>query len=154
MEATLVNAFRASALTTFKEMFGLAAEPEAPRLLDANEDHGWDITGLVGLAGQCQGVLAIRLTHVLIGKLLEGTGVDVSDDGERRALEGGLVGELTNIIAGRATTAITGVDIEIAPPVVIRGPNHKIGWPAIAPVIQMGFKLPSGGFEVDLCMKL
>jgi CheY-specific phosphatase CheX len=60
---------------------------------------------------------------------------------------------MTNIIAGSAISAIHGLDIEIAPPVVIRGPNHKIGWPAIAPVVALEFTLPSGRFEIDLCIK-
>ncbi len=153
MDETLAKAFRASAITTFKDMFGLAAEPEPLRALAPDEDHGWDITGLIGLAGQAQGVMAVRLTTPLIRSLLAGTGVESSNDAERRELEGGLVGELTNIIAGHATSALSAINIEIAPPVVIRGANHRIGWPNIAPVEQLRFRLPDGGFEVDLCIK-
>ncbi len=64
---------------------------------------------------------------------------------------------MTNIIAGSAISAMPGLDMEIAPPVVVRGPNHKIGWPSIAPVVALTFVLPgrdSGGFEVDLCIRI
>ena len=71
----------------------------------------------------------------------------------RLRLEGGLVGEMTNIIAGSAISSIHDLDIQIAPPVIVRGPNHKIGWPSIAPVIAITFALPSGSFEVDLCIR-
>lgn len=154
MDERLVRAFGTSAEQTFNDMFGLKAKAEAPALLVESDDHGWDITGLVGLAGQGQGVVAVRITKELVGRLLQGTGVEVGGDAERKELEGGLVGELTNIIAGKATSALKGLDIEIAPPVVIRGPNHKIGWPAIAPVIRLRFSIPEGAFEVDLCMKI
>jgi chemotaxis protein CheX len=153
MDASIVAAFSHAAKNTFKDMFGLEAVESGSRELGASEDHGWDLSGLLGLAGQAQGVIAIRLTQALVAGLLAGSGVAAGGDEERSQLEGGLVGEMTNIIAGSAITAIRGLDIEIAPPVVIRGPNHKIGWPAIAPVIAIEFKLPSGKFEVDLCIK-
>jgi CheY-specific phosphatase CheX len=154
MEERLVRAFSTSAEQTFNDMFGLKARAEAPILLSEADDHGWDITGLVGLAGQGHGVVAVRLTTDFVGRLLAGTGVEAGGDGERRELEGGLVGELTNIIAGKATSLLEGLDIEIAPPVVIRGPKHRIGWPGIAPVIKLAFSLQGGAFEVDLCMKI
>jgi chemotaxis protein CheX len=154
MDETLVRAFRSSAVITFKDMFGLDAEAGVPSQLSADEDHGWDITGLVGLAGQAQGVVAVRLAASLLERLFVVSGVTAAGDKERKELESGLVGELTNIIAGHAASDLHGIDIEIAPPVVVRGPNHHIGWPGIAPVVKMPFSLSDGGFEVDLCMKL
>lgn len=153
MDAKLLGAFRASAESTFRDMFGIEAKAAAPRELDSQEDHGWDITGLVGLAGQAHGVVAFRLTRELAARLLAGSGVAAASDAERKELEGGLVAEVTNIVAGAATSALEGLDVEIAPPVVIRGPNHKIGWPAIAPVLALGFSIPEGSFELDLCMR-
>ena len=153
MDASIVAAFSRAARDTFKDMFSLEAVESGSRELSASEDHGWDLSGLLGLAGQAQGVIAIRLTQSLVAGLLAGSGVAAGGDEERSQLEGGLVGEMTNIIAGSAISAIHGIDIEIAPPVVIRGPNHKIGWPAIAPVIALTFKIPAGSFEVDLCIR-
>ncbi len=151
MESKLIDAFRASAEGTFRDMFGLSPRAKAPRVLDADEDHDWDISGLIGLAGQAQGVVAFRLTGELVGRLLVATGVAAAEDA--RALEGGLVAELTNIMAGAATSALAGLDIEIAPPVVIRGPQHRISWPSIGPVTALGFSVPGGEFEIDLCVR-
>jgi chemotaxis protein CheX len=153
MDERLTKAFSSAAVGAFKDMFGLAASAGPVVELVPGGTHGWDITGLVGLAGQGQGIVGIRLTRSLVAKLLVHSGV-VAAEGEMRELEGGLVGELTNIIAGQAISALAGLDIEIAPPVVIRGPNHSISWPNIAPVLQMPFKLPDGAFEIDLCMKV
>jgi chemotaxis protein CheX len=153
MDASIVAAFSKAAKDTFKDMFGLEALESGARELGSSEGHGWDLSGLIGLAGQAQGVVAIRLTQALVAGLLAGSGVAAGGDEERSQLEGGLVGEMTNIIAGSAISAISALNIEIAPPVVVRGPNHKIGWPAIAPVIAISFKLPSGSFEVDLCIR-
>jgi chemotaxis protein CheX len=153
MDASIVAAFSSAAKSTFKDMFALEAVETGSRELGPSEDHGWDLTGLLGLAGQAQGVIAIRLNQSLVAGLLAGSGVAAGGDEERSQLEAGLVGEMTNIVAGSAISAISGLDMEIAPPVVIRGPHHKIGWPAIAPVIAVSFKLPEGGFELDLCIK-
>lgn len=158
MDASIVAAFSHAAKSTFKDMFGLEATETGTREVQSSEDHGWDLTGLVGLAGQAHGVIAIRLTQSLVAGLLAGSGVAAGGDDERSQLEGGLVGEMTNIIAGSAISAIHGLDMEIAPPVVVRGPNHKIGWPSIAPVVALIFSLPgegaAGGFEVDLCIRI
>ena len=153
MDASIVAAFNQAAKNTFKDMFGLDAVEAGSRELGSSEEHGWDLSGLLGLAGQAQGVIAIRLTQSLIAGLLAGSGVAAGGDEERGQLEGGLVGEMTNIIAGSAISSIHGLEIEIAPPVVVRGPNHTIGWPAIAPVVALSYKLPSGSFELDLCIR-
>jgi chemotaxis protein CheX len=153
MDTNIVAAFTRAAKGTFKDMFALTAVDTGASELTGSEDHGWDITGLVGLAGQVQGVVAIRLTNGLLSSLLASTGV-APDAGETRQLESGLVGEMINIIAGQAISAIRDLNIDIAPPVIVRGPNHKIGWPNIASVFALSFKLPSGAFEIDLCIKL
>jgi chemotaxis protein CheX len=153
MDTSLIGAFGSSAQATFKEMFGLEAIAEAPRELRSEEEHSWDITGLIGLAGEAQGIVALRLTHGLAVGLLASTGVTASGEKEERELEGGLVGEMINIIAGHATSSMASLNMEIAPPVVVRGPNHRIGWPSIGPVIALDFKLPGGSFEIDLCVK-
>jgi chemotaxis protein CheX len=153
METRLVAAFAQAAQRTFKDMFGITATESGARELVGSEDHGWDITGLVGIAGQAQGIVAIRLTQSLVETLLAGSGVATVGAAESRQLESGLVGEMTNIIAGAAITAIRDLDMDIAPPVIVRGINHKIGWPNIAPVMAISFEFPSGSFEVDLCIK-
>jgi chemotaxis protein CheX len=153
MDTTLVGAFASSAQATFKEMFGLEAIAAAPRDLGSQEEHSWDITGLIGLAGEAQGIVALRLTHGLAVSLLASTGVSAGGEKEMRELEGGLVGEMINIIAGHATSSVSDLNMEIAPPVVVRGPNHRIGWPSIGPVVAIDFKLPVGSFEIDLCVK-
>ena len=154
MEDRVAAAFGSAVKRTFREMFGVEASQSGNAALSPSDDHGWELTGLVGLAGQAHGVVALRLASDLVGRLLSSTGVAASSEEERRQLEGGLVGEMINVIAGQAASSLRGIDVEIAPPVVVRGPNHKIGWPAIAPVVALGFELPDSGFELDLCVKL
>jgi chemotaxis protein CheX len=157
MDPSIVAAFGQAVKDTFRDMFSLEATEAGSRELKSADGRGWDLSGLVGLAGQAQGVVAIRLTQALVEGLLEGSGVSAGSGEERLQLEAGFVGEMTNIIAGSAISAIRGFNIEIAPPVVIRGADHVIGWPAISPVVALSFTLPKGkaasGFELDLCIK-
>ncbi len=69
----ITAAFVHAAKSTFKDMFGLEAVESDSRELGLSEDHGWDLTGLVGLAGQAHGVIAIRLTQSLVAGLLAGS---------------------------------------------------------------------------------
>ena len=65
----------------------------------------------------------------------------------------GLVSELTNIIAGNAVSSLTDLDLNISPPVVIKGANHQITWPKIAPVIASRYETAKGAFELCVCFK-
>lgn len=152
MESTFVAAFSDSAQATFRDMFGLSAVDSGSRELGRSEEHGWDVTGLVGIAGKAQGAVALRLSQTMLASLLECTGVG-ADAADKKQLESALVGELINIIAGHAISALSSIEMDIAPPVIVRGPNHKIGWPYLAPVEAISFTLPSGAFELDLCIK-
>jgi CheY-specific phosphatase CheX len=154
MDQTLATAFSTAARSTFQEMFSIEAVADAAREGDPNRDHEWDISGLIGFAGEAQGIMAVRLTQSLAAALLAGSGMEGADPRERRELEGGLVGEMTNVIAAKASAAIPGRNVEIAPPVVVRGPNHKISWPNIAPLVTLGFAVPAGRFELDVCVRL
>jgi len=150
----LVETARASVREVFKDMFGLDAAPGAVRVGGQSPTHGWDISGLVGLAGQAQGIIAVRMPSALAAAMLERSGVEPGDERERREMTGHLVAEFTNIVAGHASSAIQGHEVDISPPVVVRGPNHQIAWPDIAPVNVLPFSTPSGDFEIVVCLKL
>lgn len=150
MDQRLLEAFRAATSTTFKDMFGVEVVASVPLELTPSDGHEWDITGLVGLAGEVHGVVAIRLPSKVVVALLEKSGVE--GGAEAASMLGGLVGEMSNIIAGAASSS-GGPEFEIAPPVVVRGPNHRIDWPAIGPVISIKYSSPVGPFELAICAK-
>jgi chemotaxis protein CheX len=153
MDERIVAAFSAAALATFRGMFSIEAKLVGKRDLKQSDRHLWDVSGIVGLAGQAQGVVAFRLGALLASRLLSVSGVELSEGDDSNQLEGQLVGEIANIICGAATSTLAELSIEIVPPVVVSGPNHMIGWPAIAPVFALEFDLGGAGFELDLCVK-
>ena len=145
--------FFSAAQDVFSQMFGLKAKPAATRVLAGSEDHGWGISGMLGLAGQAQGLVSLRLPLTLADKLLSLSGVQINSEKERMATAAGLVSELTNIIAGNAISTFTELDLKISPPVVVKGVNHQISWPNIAPVLATRYQTRRGAFELCVCIK-
>ncbi len=153
MDASIINPFIAAAGSVFKEMFGLEATPDKPFVLEEDTDSRWEISGLIGLAGAAQGIVAIRLPPGLAENLLGRTGMTFKTEDEKRQMVGGLVAELTNIVSGNAAGRFRDINLDIAPPVVVRGDKHQISWPKIAPVLAVPMKTPAGSFELDVCFK-
>ncbi|NLJ45834.1 MAG: chemotaxis protein CheX [Treponema sp.] len=153
MDASIINPFIAATAAVFKEMFGLDAAPDKPYVLEESSDSKWEISGLIGLAGAAQGIVAVRLPPGLAETLLGRTGMTFKTDDEKKQMVGGLVAELTNIVSGNAAGRFKDINLDIAPPVVVRGDKHQISWPKIAPVLAVPMKTEAGSFELDVCFK-
>ncbi|MDX9956947.1 MAG: chemotaxis protein CheX [Spirochaetia bacterium] len=152
-DTNFAGPFFTAAGEVFEQMFGLTAKSGKPRELAGSEDHDWGISGILGLAGQAQGIISLRLPLALAESLLSLSGVETASEKERMATMAGLVSELTNIIAGNAVSSFTDLNLDISPPVVIKGVNHQITWPKIAPVIATRFETGKGAFELCVCFK-
>lgn len=153
MDVTIINPFLTATMNLFEGMFNIGVTPGSPYAMESEINHRWEITGLLGLTGDYQGLVGLRLSRLLADKLLAKSGVVTKTEDERQETVYGMVGELTNIISGNASSAILHASIDISPPVVIHGQNHQIAWPKSIPVIGIPFTSGSGAFEVDVCFK-
>ena len=152
MDVKIINAFLTAGLNAFQSMFMIEAINNEPYLLKPNAGHPWEISGLLGVTGDCGGVVAFRLHKVLSLKMLELSGMSFKPE-EREVMSKGLVSEFTNIVSGNAVTALSHMDLDISPPVTISGHNHIISWPQGYPVIAIPFTTKFGPFEVDFFFK-
>ncbi len=146
-----VQPFFDAAGAVFSQMFGVDAKAAASRVLEGSETHGWEISGILGVAGSAQGVVALRFPSNVVDAMLKASGVETSGEQDRLATASGLVAEMVNIISGNAIGAYTGMELDISPPVVIKGKNHQITWPKIAPVQAAEFSSSLGDFELAVC---
>lgn len=153
MDVSIINPFLTAALNLFENMFGITAIPGAPYVLTEEKNHRWEISGILGITGDYHGLVGFRLPRLLADKMLQKSEIITKTEEERLETLYGMIGELTNIIAGNATSAINHVAIDISPPVVIMGENHQIAWPKTMPVIGIPFTTPNGPFEVEVCFK-
>ena len=140
MNAKIINPFLSAGLSTFESMFSIAPTNKEPYLLQVDMGHPWEISGLLGVTGDYNGVVAFRLHKGLSLQMLE-------------LMATGLVSEFTNIIAGNAVSMIPDVNLKVSPPVTVSGRNHVISWPRNYPVIAIPFVTKHGPFEVDVCFK-
>ena len=71
MDVKIINPFLISCENAFKNMFDMPPQHKDPYLLDPNAGHAWEISGLLGLMGDCNGVVAFRLHKIFADKMLE-----------------------------------------------------------------------------------
>jgi chemotaxis protein CheX len=153
MDVSIINPFLTAAMNLYSNMFQIEVQAGAPYVLGEQLKHRWEISGILGLTGEYQGIVSFRLPRLLADKMLEKSGIVTKTEDERQETVYGMVGELTNIIAGNAASAISHASIDISPPVVVYGENHHIAWPKTIPVIAIPFTSACGPFEVDVCFK-
>lgn len=139
-------------MKTFSEMFQMDVTAGEAYAFQREIAHRWEISGIIGVTGGYQGVVAVRLSGLLASKLLDKTGVEAASEEEREDILYGLVGEITNVVAAKTTNSLT-EHVEIAPPLVVYGQNHSIAWPRTIPVICIPFVTSMGPFEVAVCFK-
>ncbi|GAB6089577.1 chemotaxis protein CheX [Spirochaeta dissipatitropha] len=153
MQAKAINPFLTAAMNLFSESFGIEATPGDIYVVGDQINHRWEISGVLGVTGDHHGIIAFRLPRVLANKVLDKSGVQTGSDQERREMVNGMVGELTNIIAGNAANSFNDGHIDISPPIVVLGENHEISWPKIGPVLGIPFRTAHGPFEIDVCLQ-
>ncbi len=155
-----VNALKAEYINPFLEstgrLFGSTFDmnPKAGNLfiVDDQIKHRWEVSGVMILTGSAIGIVAIRLSRYLSVKLLEKSGILYESDEERDELTNGMVGELVNIIAGNASSQLSGYNIKVSVPFVVQGENHSIAWPENAPIIGIPYSTSYGPFLINVTM--
>ena len=150
VDAKIVNPFLNGTIKVFQEMLFLEPEYGTPFIVDRIANHRWEITGIIGMVGAGEGIVALRLTNFLLEKLLEKTGLQIDSEKERPGIMNGLISELVNVISSKATAELGDYDIRLTPPFTVQGQNHKISWPSSTPIIGVPFRTKYGPFEVEL----
>lgn len=153
MEVSVINPFLTACQNAFINMFSITPQHKEPYLLDIRMGHSWQISGLVGLTGDYNGVVAFRLHKILANKMLERSGIEPETPKERENLAKELVSEFTNIISGNAVSEIKEKNIRVSPPVVVTGEDHQLAWPKNYPIVGIPFVTQHGPFEVDVAFR-
>jgi len=153
MKAAHINPFLNSTLNMMASMTGREPIPGQKSLLTNFHSHRWDVSGVIGITGTAEGIIAIRMTKNMVEKLLAASGVFFSDVDEFNELTNSMIGEIANVIAGNALSEISQYNLDITVPIVIQGKDHTISWPHNNPVIVIPFSSAFGPFEVCVSLK-
>jgi chemotaxis protein CheX len=147
MQVELVNPFLIATTDVFRTM--LQCEISRGQLaLKQNHTPEYEVSGLIGLTGKCQGMVvvslgretAIKAAAIMLGERPDGLNAQVVDT----------VGELANMIAGAAKSQLSQYQLSIGLPSVICGKNHSIGFPSNSTPILLPFDSPIGPICIEV----
>ena len=133
----------------FHQLFDLQPKALTPYLVRKEEILDWDISAIIGIAGEARGLvvlsfpasLAQELTAMLTGTPKTSLDEDVTDT----------VGELVNIIAGNAKKGLEEFRLLISLPSIVQGQNHQVTWPSgPVPIITIPFSTTRGHFSLSV----
>ncbi len=122
-----VQPFIDTCCNVFKDFLGLELTTSTPHFIEKYEKNEWDISGIIGLAGEAQGAVVLSLSTDLAITLTEIlTGVEYSEVTEEVC---DAIGEIINIIAGNVKKNLEGMyHLVISLPTIIEGMNHDVVW--------------------------
>ena len=152
MDAGVINPFLNGTIELFKQMLFLEPGYGEPFIVKAQNFHRWEISGIIGLVGDSEGIVVLRVTNLLADKFLRKSMVLWSDENEKAKLTSEMIGEMVNIISAKALGELKGRNIRLTPPFTVQGQNHEISWPSRTPVIGVPFQTKYGPFEVQISM--
>lgn len=150
MDVSFINPFISATVTTFKTMVNIDIKTGNP-VLRNDAKHTFDISGVIGLSGEAQGVislsfpkiLALKIVSILLGTQVKIVGDEVTDG----------IGEIVNIVAGHAKQYLTQYKLSISLPNVVIGNNHLIAVPSGIPTIIVPLTSNLGEFAMEVALK-
>ena len=147
MQVEFLNPFLNATVDVFRTMLSCELV-RGQAALKSSHAPQYEISGLIGLTGKCQGMVvvslgretAIQATAILLSERPSSIDAQVVDT----------VGELTNMIAGAAKSKLEQLHLSIGLPSVICGKNHSIGFPSNSTPLALPFDSRIGPICIDV----
>ncbi|MEW6488998.1 MAG: chemotaxis protein CheX [Thermodesulfobacteriota bacterium] len=151
MNVSFINPFIAATLQALEVMAAVRPERGKPFVKAGIATQG-DISGIIGLAGEAAGSVAVTFPAILAKRIYANmVGQEAPDLNEdvRDA-----VGELANMIAGgaKAVLAQEGYQFRIAIPSIIVGKGHTIEHRGKGPCLVVPFTLEGETFWLEVSL--
>jgi chemotaxis protein CheX len=150
MDVAYVNPFIRAAVDTFKTMLGCELKIGKPELKN-DAVHSYDISGVIGLSGEAQGVIsmsfpedvAMKVVSLLIQTPVTEVNADVTDG----------IGEIANIVAGNAKQYLVEFALTLSLPNVVVGKGHRIAVQRDVKTIVLPLTSEHGEFAMEVALK-
>ncbi len=149
VNVAFINPFIAATVQALEVMAAVRPERGRPFVKSGGSTKG-DISGLIGLAGEARGSVAVTFPAVLAKRIYANmVGQEAADLGEEVR---DAVGEIANMIAGgaKASLAQEGFNFRIAIPSIIVGPGHTIDHKGTGPCLVVPFSLEGETFWLEV----
>jgi chemotaxis protein CheX len=152
MNVKFVNPFIKTTQDVFRQFVGITVQPGKPFIYSpASNKLNYDISGIIGLAGEVVGFVIISFPKLVALKTVSKITERQTKIFDELVIDS--VGELINIIAGNSKREMEDVKIVISLPSIVKGVNHQLAWISGVPVICIPFGSDLGDFYVFVSMK-
>jgi chemotaxis protein CheX len=147
VKAEFICAFDRAAVDVFATMFKCELT-RGPLSLSADYQPAHEVSGIIGLSGRASGTVvvsvdrhvALSATEEMLGQRPDSINSDVID----------AIGEVTNMIAGRAKAELSQLAMNLALPTVITGKNHTIRFGSNAQTICIPYSCAWGELSIEV----
>jgi len=151
MKAEYINPFVTATINVFTTMVDCPVQRGEIYLKDGNLCQE-EVTGVIGLSGKAQGVVAVHMSSglaiyaagAMLGETPSGIDEDVID----------VIGEITNMISGAAKAELVELELSVSLPTVIRGPDHTLDVPSSISMLGIPFTSEHGNLFVEVGMDM
>ncbi len=147
MEAKHINPFITSTVDAFDKMVGCTMQRQNISVREGLNPQ-YEISGIIGFSGTAVGMVVVSLPkqlalHVASAMLMEEI-TEINDD----VIDA--IGELTNMIAGRAKGDLTDFDLRLSLPNVITGRSYEIRFPSTTTPLVIEFQSELGPLTLEV----
>lgn len=154
MRVDYINPFINATRQLMQMMAGINEFSKVELTAESELKATYDVSASIGLTGAAKGTIVLSFTEVIAAEILSrlvGEQVTVFDQDVCDA-----VGEMVNIIAGRASAELSkngDAIIDRSIPSVVLGRGHKIFHPPDMPCINIFFRTEVGQFAMQVSFK-
>jgi chemotaxis protein CheX len=136
-----LNPFISVCVEVFDKQCSIAISSGRPYIVKKDFVGEWDISGLIGFTGEARGAVVISMKKKCALGLVDKLTGSRHRDFDAEVVD--VIGELINIIAGRAKHRLEEeFSLVISLPSIIEGSKHVIHWPGESPrIICIPFKV-------------
>lgn len=147
MRVEYINPFLASTIAAFDTMLKCTLTRGVPYLkTESQPSH--EVSGIIGLSGRAQGTVVVGLGRETALSVAEAMLQERPPEINGDVVDA--VGELANIIAGRAKSQLEELDLSVSLPSVITGKSHCIQFPTKVIPICIPFDSQWGPITVEV----
>jgi chemotaxis protein CheX len=147
MKVEFLNPFLNATTSVFRTMLSCELTRGQPTLKQHHSPE-YEVSGLIGLTGKCQGMVVVSLGRDTAVKAAEIMLAERPDGLNKQVIDA--VGEITNMIAGAAKAQLAKYELSVGLPSVICGKNHSIGFPSNSTPILLPFDSAIGPVCVEV----
>ena len=150
MQVELINPFITALVNAFDTMLECKVTRGSIALKE-NAQPLHEVSGLIGLSGRAVGTVVVSLSEEVALKAASGLLMTEATEVDDDVIDA--VGEIANVVAGRAKSELEEYELSVSLPSVITGRGHEVRFPSNVTPICISFDCPWGPLTVEVGLK-